>query len=152
MTVEVTIENEPFYKKAESTKFTSPLSEDTSDLLLKLFMVDADCKKTGNKGPTIEECRKDAMCDLIMKRIDAFKLPLNFTPTGLLALTFLTEGRPGKAVVGLVDILTKFEGKDEITMSDIYDLYPNGMYNEKTFEDYIDNYLKPNKVKWAEIY
>ena len=139
----------PFYLKAQSTKNTTPLRKETSELLMHLFFAES---KNPGKGPSMEECRKDQMCDLILKRVEAFNLPLKFTPAGLLALTFLTEGRPGKGVIGIIDLLTKYEGKETIEMQDIYDLYPLGMYNTKVSEDYIDNYLKPKKVKWAAIY
>ena len=63
----------------------------------------------------------------------------------------LTKGVPGKGVALLIDCLTKHKG-ETITLKELTELYPWGFYKEEVCEDYIDNYLKPKKVKWAELY
>ena len=78
-------------------------------------------------------------------------LPISFTENAIMSIVLLTQGVPGKQIVALVDLLTEYEGK-EITMRTLSEMYPYGMYKEEVFMDYIDNYLKPNKVKWSELY
>lgn len=88
--------------------------------------------------------------NIIQARIKAMNLPIEITDYGYMALLALVD-RPGAAVVALIDLLTKFEGKT-IGTNEVAELYPFGFYTEESMIDYIDNYIKPGKIKWAEIY
>jgi len=85
------------------------------------------------------------------KRIEVFKLPIGFTPTGYVSMPIFTDVIGGIVVI-LIDCLTKYEGRKNIDARMIGNLYPGGFYKEETLDNYIDNYLKPKKVKWSEIY
>lgn len=97
-----------------------------------------------------DKINNDMRSQIIDKRIEVLKLPIKFTTSAKLAVLALTDN-PGKVVALLVDCLNNFEGQ-EITSREIAELYPVGFYDDATFERYIDEYLKPRKVKWAEIY
>lgn len=99
----------------------------------------------------IPENDKPHMIKVIEKRIDVLNLPVKFTPNALYSTMVFCEN-VGSAIVFLIDALTKFEG-EEVTLNMVYtELYPNGFYTRESFEDYIDNYIKPKNVKWSEIY
>ena len=51
----------------------------------------------------------------------------------------------------LIDCLNAHEGQT-VTTNMLADLYPVGFYDEATMERYCDQFIKPKKVKWAEIY
>lgn len=90
---------------------------------------------------------------IIRKRIEVMQLPINFTISGLIAIDALACGNPGKAIAILIDCLTSFEGNLAVSADDLINkIYPNGFYSDDVFIDYVDNYIKQRKVKWAEIY
>ena len=88
---------------------------------------------------------------IINKKIEVFELPIYFSPAALLLVCILTKEVPGKAVVVLIDSLTKYADQ-VVTAQKLLDLYPNGFYTQASFEDYVENIIKPRKIKWAEIY
>ena len=88
---------------------------------------------------------------LLNKRVEALKLSINFTNKGKLAAMVLSEGNPGRMVTILIDCLIKYEGKT-ITDDEICSLYPMGFYDDDSFEIYVEQYLKPKKTKWSNIY
>lgn len=101
---------------------------------------------------TIPDDKLNFVMKVARLRIEGMKLPIEFTKTGFLAATALSEGNVGRMVTILIDCLTEYEGDRKITADKLAKLYPMGMYSNTAFEDYIDNYLKPRKVKWAEVY
>jgi len=84
------------------------------------------------------------------KRIKVLELPISFNPYAKIGLLALVNG-PGALVALLIDALNKFEGQ-VVTVQMLCDLYPFGFYDDPSFTDYVDNYLKARKVKWSEIY
>lgn len=135
----------------DSTVFkgkTVRLRKEQSMLLLAAIAIE-------QKGSQVPEEIKNSefwfVPKVIQKRIDVLGLPIKFTEDGYLAAVSLCGDNPGRGVTLLVDALTRFEGQT-MTCSKVIELYPSGFYCEDTFCDYVDNYLKPRKVKWAEIY
>ena len=141
------IEN-PFLKKAQSQTNTTPMSDEVSELFIMITLADQKGKQVTED---LQDLAQDPLCDVLLRRIKVFELPVKFTPNGLLALSLLAGGHMGKTVIGLIDAVTKYEGKP-VTFSDVVELYPFGMYNDETAKDYIDNYLKPRRVKWSDVY
>ena len=97
-----------------------------------------------------EELSKLFLAQIINKRIEVMKLPIKFTDHALVAVSAFCD-RPGYAVALLVDCLNKYEGQT-VDCGMLADLYPMGFYDEPSLMKYVDDYLKPRKVKWAEIY
>ena len=137
-----------FYEKAQEKKNTVPLTEKAAEIFMVLTFADQKDKQEEFKIPEEE---LPFTCRIVQKRIEALKLPITFSKTALFAVDLFAMGNPGRAVALLVDCLTKYEGLN-IGMKELTELYPWGFYNTETFEDYVDNYLKPRKLKWAEIY
>ena len=146
MSTEDKLEHNPFIEKAKSREFTFPLSQNNTRVLLYTIMTE----HLKREDP-VQIFELSPLSTIIRKRIEAFNLPISFRDTGLLALEAIANGNPGRAIVCLIDCLHKFEG-EEVTASKMCDLYPYGHYNEETFEDYVDNYLKTRKIKYSEIY
>lgn len=118
------------------------MSDEQSKLLITCALAEGKELKMTDELPLLSQ--------IVKKRIEALKLPIKFTDWGLMAINALVRV-PGAAVALLIDALTMFENK-EVTVSDLCELYPFGFYDEESFEKYIDDFLKPRKVKWAEIY
>lgn len=93
---------------------------------------------------------EEFLIKILNKRIEVMKLPISFGPAGKLAALAHVD-RAGAMVVLLIDCLNAFEGK-EVTPGMLIDLYGGSFYTEASFIDYIDNFMKPKKVKWAEVY
>ncbi len=123
------------------------MNEDGSSIFIQ-------CTLAELSGASIDLEAKDFeipfLTQIILQRIKAFSLPIEFTPCAALAINALVNN-PGKAIALLVDALNKYRG-EVVNMDKLANLYPNGFYTEDSFEKYVDEYLKPRKVKWAEIY
>jgi len=72
---------------------------------------------------------------IILKRIKAFKLPIEFTATGLLAVECLSGGNPSKLIVILIDCLNEHRGRTDVSLKDLSDMYPFGFYNDETLKE-----------------
>jgi hypothetical protein len=126
---------------------TAPMSEEGALVFAKA------CIAENLESPFPKDLKENPLWflpSIIEKRIEAYKLPIKFTDYGYVAMMAMVD-RPGTAIIVLIDALTRFEGQT-IDANKLADLYPNGFYTEETCMDYIDNYLKPKKVKWSEIY
>jgi len=143
----------PFLEDAMKGKGCSPMSEGAMQEYAMAVMMET----MGEKAIPMDELRKERIhvIEIMVKRIEVFKLPIEFTPEGLIASYAMTENNPGRAVTLLIDCLTKHEGKT-VNASMLADMYPHGFYSEETLMDYVDNYLRNieirNQIKWAEIY
>lgn len=122
-----------------------PLSEEQAKLFLGCLI-----SESRGVGMALSEAEWLFLSQIVRKRIEVMKLPIKFTDQALLAINALTD-IPGGAVVIIVDALTRHEG-ETITVDKLAELYPFGFYDEGTFTDYVDNHLKPHRVKWAEVY
>jgi len=94
---------------------------------------------------------------IIQKRIEVMNLPISFTPKALLIALIMTDGNPGKMITVLIDCLDNFLDDEEnpVEIDDdklSMNLYPWGFYNNDSFQQYVETYLKPRKVKWGHIY
>ena len=132
---------------------SAPMSEGAcNDYAMAVMMESSEEQRVD-----LEELRKLNILsiEIILKRIEVLKLPIAFTPEGLLASYAMCENTPGRAVAILIDCLTSFESKT-VTAGMLADLYPHGFYNEETFTKYVDNILKnpevKNQIKWSNIY
>lgn len=117
---------------------------------MEILTLAAFAEKAGRK-PSVESELFPFACQVVQKRVKAFNLPIKFTDNALLSITAFVGNNPGRTVALLIDALTKYENKT-VTVEMLCELYPWGIYTEESLGDYIDNYLKPKKVKWAEIY
>src|SRR5512137_2310528 len=118
-----------------------------SNIKSQLYLVGCLTDSEGKPSPSIDE---QFLVQILNKRIEVHKLPISFSDGAKLCVLALTD-RPGSVVALLIDCLTNFEGQT-VTSKQLADLYPVGFYDEPTMIRYIDEYLKPKKVKWAEIY
>jgi len=143
----------PFLDNAQKNIGCAPMSEGASQEYVMAVMMET----AGDKAIPMDELRKERIhvIEIVLKRIEVLGLPITFTPEGLVAAYAMTENNPGRAVIMLIDCLTKHEG-GTVTASMLADLYPYGFYSEETVIDYVDNYLKNpetrSQIKWAEIY
>lgn len=125
-------------------KYT-PMSDKRSELYIVGCLLDMEKKKKAD--PALDE---QLLVQILNKRIEVLKLPIQFTDGAKMCALALVD-RPGSMVALLIDCLNNYEGKT-VTSRELADLYPTGFYDEPTMLRYIDEYLKPRKVKWAEIY
>jgi len=139
----------PFLKLAKKGIGTAPMNDGTVQEYTMAVMMES----TGENAVSLKELRKLEIfvIEVILKRIEVYNLPIKFTPEGLIAAYAITENNPGRAIALLIDCLTQWEGQT-VKAAMLADIYPFGFYNEETFTDYVDNYLKPSKIKWAELY
>lgn len=133
-----------FVDKAKDPENTVPMSELGTKIFLSSVMY-------ANEAQSLADEDFSLTMAVVKKRIESFKLPIEFDTPALMAVEGLAEGNPGKAVAILIDCLTHYEG-GKVTPREIAMLYPWGFYNDSVFVDYVDNYLKPRKVKWSELY
>lgn len=135
------------YPDSNSKQCTQPLDPRGSELFLLLSFAES-----GRKELTSAEYTEDLpfLSKIILKRIEAYSLPIQFTKESLLAVNCLCS-TPGDAIILLVDCLNKFE-KKLVTVKDLVTCYPWGFYTKDSVGDIIDNYMKPRKHKWSEIY
>jgi hypothetical protein len=98
----------------------------------------------------LEDIEKSFLIQVLNKRIEVIKLPISFTPTAKMGILAFVD-RAGYLVTLLIDCLNAFEGK-KVDIEMLAALYPVGFYDEPTLDRYIDGFLKPRRVKWAEIY
>ena len=127
--------------KAES----QPMSEMQTKLLLA-------CLLSEMEGKEIETDDFPILAQIVKKRIEVCELPIKLTSNALVSVTAFCSS-PSEAIVLLIDALNTFSKNEIITVHKLSEqLYPFGFYTEKSFEDYIDNYIKLGKVKWSEIY
>lgn len=89
---------------------------------------------------------------IITQRIKVMQLPISFTKKALFMGFVITNGNPGAMVTLLIDSLTKFEGKTVTGDMLSIELYPWGFYAQESFWEYVEEYLRPQKVKWGFIY
>lgn len=119
----------------------------------KIFFI-ATISEEISKKDGKEEVNPDVegqfLIKILNKRIEACKLPIKFNEAAKMAVLALVD-RPGSVVALLIDCLNAHEGKT-VTVEMLANLYPWGFYDEATLSRYINDYLKPRKIKWAEIY
>lgn len=142
-----------------------PLEQDQMEIFAMLTIGEMD-----GKSIEVPEKEKPFFISVIETRISGMNLPIRFTPNALYTSMAFCKV-VGDSVVFLVDCLrakvpkeTYLKWKEDsgsITEEDIVEVnvndiamsvYPNGYHTESSFEDYIDNFLKPREIEWAEIY
>lgn len=125
-----------------------PLTHDAAKLFLDLTWT--ELKNRDDFEASFPDSELPFLSQIFKQRVEVLDLPVKLTKRGLLAVNCFAQ-RPGAAIVVLVDFLTKYEGQ-ELTCSRLANLYPVGFYSEDSMVDLIDNYMKPKKVKWSELY
>ena len=133
----------------------NPTFKRLSDRDSRMFVIATLNEMADKKGekPSEEVMRAvegSFLIQILNKRIEVFKLPIQFTSSAKMAILAYVD-RPGSLVALLIDCLTAYEGKT-VDVNMLVELYPDGFYDEETMIRYIDEYLKPRTVKWAEIY
>jgi len=121
------------------------LSQEDAAFLLQALAIE----RTGQDLPP-EDVEASLLASIVKKRIDVLQLPVKYTTLGLLSIGCFAKN-PGKAIVVLIDFLEKFEN-ETITAEKLCTLYPWGFYNERSFTDYVDNFIRAGKARWAKIY
>jgi hypothetical protein len=141
----------PFLERAKSQQYTISMDKSLAELFLTaVFLEKNKDVKSLKKDLDTSELGSNFLLQILKKRIVALDLPIEFTlPAAIAAISLASN--PGKIVTLLIDCLTAYEG-ETITINKLTEMYPFGFYNEETFIDYIDNYLKPRKVAWSEVY
>ena len=125
-----------------------PMSESSANLFVTATA--AEMSPAPVPQDVTDAVEEHFLVQVLDRRIEAFKLPIKFTVPAKLAVLAYVD-RPGGVVTLLIDCLNAYEGKT-VDVGMLTDLYPEGFYDEKTLMRYVDDYLKPKKVKWAEIY
>jgi hypothetical protein len=120
---------------------------DEETLLTLLSLAKMEINK--NPAPELPE-EASFLSRIVRKRIEAMKLPINFTEYAYIAINLLVD-RPGSAIILLIDTLNKYEGQI-VTIKMLAELYPMGFYDEASLIKVIDEEIKPRKRKWSEIY
>ena len=143
----------PFEKWSRKTgQHFKPMTEDGTKLFAEALMVEMSLYKQGRDAFEFnipKEERSMAM-EILLKRIEALKLPIKFSPLAMCAMEALVDN-PGKVVVTLIDCLVKYPN-EVVDVSKLTEVYPWGFYSDKAFDDYVDNYLKPKKSMWSSLY
>jgi hypothetical protein len=129
------------------TTVPNPKYVPMSEIRSKLYLIGCLTDHEKKPSPNIDE---QFLIQILNKRIEVLKLPISFSDGAKNCILALTD-RPGSVMALLVDCLNNFEGQT-VTSKELADLYPMGFYDEETMLRYIDEYLKPRKIKWAEIY
>lgn len=125
-------------------EYSQPLDNEQSEAMLQLMFLDEE-----PEGMRAEVIEQDVVCAIVCKRIDVLDLPVKVSTKGLVYLSLICKGNPGRSVVTLIDILdTEIE---DVTMDDIVNLYPWGHYNEDRLGVVIDEH-KQRVHKWSHIY
>lgn len=124
---------------------TSRLDEEQFKLLIMLSQLN-------NTHEALIEEAFDFPYKLIKKRLEVIKKPIEMTPRAIGALAVLTNGVPGRLVMSIIDALNNPTKDNKWDLQDICNLYPNGFYSDKTFENIVDNYLKTKELPNSDIY
>jgi len=120
------------------------MTEEQTEMLMKVLF-------TKEKDINIPDDNIPFVLQILDKRIKAAKLPIKFSVKGKFAAMVLSSGNPGRIVTILIDCLTEYEGQT-VTDEMICNIYPWGFYNNNSFFEYVEKYLKPRRVKWSQIY
>lgn len=128
----------------------TPMSQEDSLFFLNLIIADANLRKSNVALEPIRDDEKGLAVKIVERRIEVMRLPISFSTTGLASIQLFARSA-GHAVAILIDALNMFEGK-EVTAEDFAQLYPDGFYTDDAFALYVEEYLKPRKIKWSDIY
>lgn len=139
-----------FSNYRESSEFCDGLDEDQTEIFMMALYSEVseeiEMPESGKK-----EIEKLFTSQIVLNRISHFKLPIEFTHQALICIMSLSRGIPGRAITIIIDALYKHKGQ-LVFAKDLAELYPMGFYKEEIFGEYVDNVLKPKKIKWAKIY
>lgn len=143
-----------------STRETYPedcrrLSDAGCKLFIMASMAQAEGKDEvapGEPGGLVASLADIFPVQVILKRVEVMKLPIQFTFTGLLGITALTTS-PGEVVLALIECLNAYEGK-QVSIREIADLYPWGFYNQDKFEAKVKELVEDpdTRCKWAGVW
>jgi hypothetical protein len=126
------------------------LSKPRAELFMKATLLEMSWEEEGTPNKDLPELSEILGIQILDKRIDVMKLPIKFTAPGKMAALAYVDS-PGKMIVLLIDCLTAYEGQT-VGVAKLVSLYPDGFYTQECFEKYVDELIKPKKIKWAEIY
>ena len=110
-----------------------PMSEISMKLMFLILSVERE-----NKPSEIAELYADFKeaffsANVLQKRLEVLKIPM-IEPTGVLALSVLAEGNPGRAILGMIETYEKFDEikPEKINANFICEhVYPFGFYSEE---------------------
>jgi len=92
---------------------------------------------------------------MVYKRIEVYELQDKIDNCEIFKILMIFNiNNPGKAMVILLDFLEYYDrhSKKANVKDMMLEVYPKGFYDESTFINIIDNYIKTKKVKYAGIY
>jgi len=138
------------YPSSKEAKNTTRMTMEGTSFYLSCTMAELARKKDNREPPVLKDEELPFLSAIVKKRIEAMKLPISFSPEALIALNALCD-RPGSAVLFLIDCLNEYKDQ-EVGMSELAELYPWGFYKEDVMIEIIDNFMKPRKHPWSEIY
>ena len=112
----------------------APLGKDVISDLFTAIQMDQGSKDPVSFGTFasigIKEEEVPFGIGLVLKRIDAMKLPISFTLGGILTFGIIPD-RAAAAVIMLIDLLEEYKGKT-VTVEDVFTAYPYGFYKEES--------------------
>jgi hypothetical protein len=132
-------------------KGLNPEYHEMSPSSAELFVAAVLIEQTKSEDRIAEEdVSQPQLIRILEKRLSVFKLPIVFTPSAKMAALALAP-IAGAMVVLLIDCLNAFEGKT-VTATMLAELYPIGFYDDATLHRYVEDFMKPRRVKWADVY
>jgi hypothetical protein len=126
------------------------LTKTRAELFIKATLLEMTFNDAGTPEKDLPELGKILGIQILDKRIDVMKLPIKFTAPAKMAVLAYVDS-PGKIIALLIDCLTAYEGQT-VDVAKLVSLYPDGFYTQECFEKYVEELIKPKKIKWAEIY
>ncbi len=138
------------YPKSDSQKNMQNMTPEQTQLYFYLTMADVDPANWKPFEPK-DGVKLPFYADVLWRRIQGMELPITVTTAVLFAPQALCD-RVAGAVVYLVDLLQRFEGRPLITMKDVADLYPWGFYKEEVLHSIVDDYMKARVHPWSPVY
>src|SRR4030042_1767272 len=134
---------------------THPMTDDDTSIFSLALLIEIRPDKITDEQMNIvtDFVGEDFFIKVLENRIEVMKLPITFTIGAKLSILSFAKVI-GHMIIILIDCLTKYYVDKPVVIDcqKLIELYPFGFYREEVVIDYVDNYLKPRKVKWAEIY
>jgi hypothetical protein len=113
------------------------MTESQTSVVLSLMLAESENKESFDKGYREQVKDVDFICQIIEKRIKAFKLP-TFEPSAVMMLSMFAQGNPGRAVISIIDTLDTWKrlgGIHKISGEFVAThVYPMGIYSQEEFE------------------
>lgn len=135
-----------YLEKIKEKQYAEPLSKDYKGVLMRALTL-----KTELEPRHISPQERTKVMRVVIKLSDMWKMPIEFTLDGHIALEAICGGDTKKATVALIDVVNSYKN-EVVTAKKICALYPHGFYKDAVFCSYVDNVIKRRKVSWSFIF